>query len=138
MNSGAIPGAERPRAIIVAHGDLADGIVSAVQQISGRGEVFLPMTNRGLGAAELERELREQVDRLGIRIIMTDLPAGSCTIAARRVQRDRPTVTVLAGANLAALLDFAFHTEAPTGEAAERAAERARAAVTVLRGPRGD
>ena len=40
-----------PVAIIAAHGDLATGLVSAVQQITGRGALFLPMTNSGMGAA---------------------------------------------------------------------------------------
>ena len=49
-----------PVAIVAAHGDFAAGFVSAVEQITGRGDLFLPMTNAGLGAAEIEQALRER------------------------------------------------------------------------------
>ena len=120
------------RAIVAGHGDFALGAVSAVAQITGRGEVFIPVSNRGLGADDIERTIREQVSSTGARVIFTDLPAGSCTIAARRVQRDRPELVVVTGANLAALLDFVFHAEQPAGEAAAHAADKGRASLTVL------
>ena len=123
------------RAIVAGHGDFALGVVSAVAQITGRGEVFIPVSNRGLGADDIERMLREQIAASGARVIFTDLPAGSCTIAARRVQRDRPEVVVVTGANLATLLDFVFHAEQPAGEAATHAADKGRAALTVLGAP---
>jgi PTS system N-acetylgalactosamine-specific IIA component len=123
------------RAIVAGHGDFASGVVSAVAQITGRGEVFVTMSNRGLGADEIERTMRERLGDSGAHVIFTDLPAGSCTIAARRVQRDRPDVVVVTGANLATLLDFVFHAEAPPVDAANHAADKGRASVTVLGAP---
>ncbi len=55
--------------------------------------------------------LRDAVAMAGAQVIFTDLPAGSWTIAARRVQRERPEVVVVTGANLPALLDFVFQTD---------------------------
>ena len=49
------------RAIVAGHGDFAAGIVSAVVQITGRDDVFIPITNRGLSAQDVERVIREQV-----------------------------------------------------------------------------
>jgi PTS system N-acetylgalactosamine-specific IIA component len=93
-------------AVVAAHGDLAAGLVSAVEQITGRGGLLRPFTNRGLCGAEVEGALRAVVDAGATRAIFTDLPGGSCTMAARRLQRERPELVVATGVNLAALLDF--------------------------------
>ena len=123
------------RAIVAGHGDFSTGLVSAVEQITGRDAAFVTLTNRGLGADEIERTMRETLLSSGARVIFTDLPAGSCTIAARRIQRDRPDVVVVTGANLATLLDFAFHGEAAPDEAASHAADKGRASLTVIGAP---
>jgi PTS system N-acetylgalactosamine-specific IIA component len=123
------------RALVAGHGDFAVGIVSAVAQITGRDEVFTALSNRGLGADEIERTMRDALLATGARVIFTDLPAGSCTIAARRIQRERHDVVVVTGANLATLLDFVFHGEAPPLDAASHAADKGRASLTVLGAP---
>lgn len=123
-----------PVAIVAAHGNLAAGFVSAVEQITGRGELFLPMTNAGLGAADIERAILELVDTRGINVIFTDLPAGSCTIAARRVQAARPNVVLVTGASLPLLLDFMSHEELSPAEAASHAVERAVRSLTAVTG----
>jgi PTS system N-acetylgalactosamine-specific IIA component len=64
-------------------------------------------------------------------VIFTDLQAGSCTMAARRVLRELGEGTLVAGANLPMLLDFALSQDADAGAAAAQAAERGRAAVSV-------
>jgi PTS system N-acetylgalactosamine-specific IIA component len=133
MNSGAeMDGpVEQARALVAGHGDYAAGMISAVAQITGRGALFSALSNRDLGADELTNRMREIVDT-GATVIFTDLPAGSSTIAARRLLRERPDVRLVTGANLAALLDFVFHGEAPDAEALERAAEKGRASITVV------
>jgi PTS system N-acetylgalactosamine-specific IIA component len=127
-----------PVAIIAAHGDLAAGFVSAVDQITGRGELFLAMSNTGMGAAEIERSMLQLVDSRNIRVIFTDLPAGSCTIAARRVLAARPGVVLVTGASLPLLLDFMSHEELAPAEAATHAVDRAvRSLMTVPGATRG-
>jgi N-acetylgalactosamine PTS system EIIA component len=123
-----------PVAIIAAHGDLAAGFVTAVEQITGRGDLFLPMTNAGLGAAEIEQALLELIDTRNIRVIFTDLPAGSCTIAARRVLAARPGVVLVTGASLPLLLDFMSHEELAPAEAASHAVDRAVRSLTTVPG----
>ena len=123
-----------PVAIVAAHGDLAFGFVSAVEQITGRGELFLAMSNAGLGAAEIEHALLELVDSRNIRVIFTDLPAGSCTIAARRVLAARPHVVLVTGASLPLLLDFMSHEELEPAQAATHAVERAVRSLTTVQG----
>ena len=120
------------RALIAGHGDFATGLLSAVVQISGRDDVFVTLTNRGLSAQDVERVMREQVEAHALDVVFTDLPAGSCTMAARRLQRHRPGLVVVMGANLAALLDFVFSSDDDTMAAAARhAAEKGRASLVV-------
>lgn len=122
------------RALVAGHGDFAAGIVSAVGQITGRGDAFAMLSNRDMSAADVERTMREQVDAGAIEVIFTDLPAGSCTMAARRLQRERPAVVLVTGTNLATLLDFVFHTDVPAVEAARHAVDKGRSALAVTGG----
>ncbi len=126
------PRREPPRAVVAGHGDFATGIVSAVEQITGRGSVLLALTNRGLSGDDIVRVLREAVASAGASVIFTDLPAGSWTIAARRVQRERPDVVVVTGANLPALLDFVFRTDLEAATAAGHAADKGRGSLAVI------
>ena len=124
------------RAILAGHGDFAAGMVSAVQQITGRGDVFLTVTSRDLSAADLEKRIRQAIEESGVRVVFTDLQAGSCTMAARRVLRDRQDVLFVAGANLPMLLDFALSPEPEALDAARHAIERGRAAISTVGGPK--
>jgi PTS system N-acetylgalactosamine-specific IIA component len=123
------------RALVIGHGDFAAGVVSAVVQIAGRGELFVPLSNRGLGAEDIERLLADTADATGARVIFTDLPAGSATLAARRLLRARPELVLVVGANVATLLDFAFHDDLAPDDAARAAAEKGRAALLVVAPP---
>ena len=54
------------RAIVAGHGALPDGLVSAVQQITGRGDVLIAFSNAGLGREEIEAGLRERLTAHGV------------------------------------------------------------------------
>ncbi|MDF1503342.1 hypothetical protein [Roseisolibacter sp. H3M3-2] len=125
-------------AVVAGHGDFAAGIVSAIDQITGRGELLLPMSNRGLGAADIEAMLRDALAAAPVRVIFTDLPAGSCTIAARRVLRERPDLRLVMGANLPAVIDFVLAGEAAgdDAQAVAHAVERGRLALQEVGGAR--
>ena len=125
MSSSAV------RAIVAGHGDFAAGLVSAVAQITGRGAALLALTNKGLGAPEIEGLLSGWLDETGAGIVFVDLPAGSWALAARRVQRSRPELIVVTGANLPALLDFVMHDEGGTADAATHAVEKGVAALAI-------
>ncbi|MDQ2891425.1 MAG: hypothetical protein M3R65_12875 [Gemmatimonadota bacterium] len=121
-----------PRAIVAGHGALPVGLVSAVEQITGRGNALIAFSNAGLGREEIEAGLRDLVTLHGVSVIFTDLPGGSATLAARRVLRDTAGVVVVTGATLASLMDFVFAPpDMPPGDAAARAAEKGRAAITI-------
>jgi N-acetylgalactosamine PTS system EIIA component len=119
------------RALVAGHGDFAAGMISAVQAIAGRDDLFDGVTNRDLSAEDVERVMRERVAAAGASVIFTDLPAGSCTMAARRIQREQSGLTLVTGVNLATLLDFAFHADLSPAEAARHAAEKGRATLVV-------
>ncbi|HET7632295.1 MAG TPA: hypothetical protein VFK16_08280 [Gemmatimonadaceae bacterium] len=123
-----------PRAIVAGHGGFAAGLVSAVEVITGRGDTFYPVAVPDLSAADIEAFLREAMDRTGARVIFTDLHAGSCTMAARRILRGTPDAVLVSGANLPALIDFAFAEAKPGPTAARHAADRGRAAIITLEG----
>ena len=125
------------RAIVAGHGTFAVGLISAVDQICGYSGTLLPLSNAEKSGEELERLLAEQLDATRAEVVFTDLPAGSWTIAARRVLRARPEIVLVTGVNLAALLDFIFHGELPAADAARHAVDKARASIGIPGAPRG-
>jgi PTS system N-acetylgalactosamine-specific IIA component len=112
-------------------------MLSALEQITGRGDVFIGVTNRDLSAQDVEALLRKQLADSNATVIFTDLPAGSCTMAARRIQREVPALKVVTGVNLSTLLDFAFTADSGDANAVEHAADKGRASLVVTGGPRG-
>jgi PTS system N-acetylgalactosamine-specific IIA component len=119
-------------AILIGHGEFSAGLASAVGQITGLADRFVSMSNTGMAPTDIEAALRSQVEATGARVIFTDLPAGSATLAARRVARDVPELVLVSGVNLATLLDFVCSSAPSPREAARGAAERGRASIVVL------
>ena len=122
------------RALVAGHADYAAGMISAVEQITGRGDVLVPIQVRDLCGADIQRVLYDAMLATGARVIFTDLQAGSCTMAARRVLREIGDGVLVAGTNLPMLLDFVLSANASAAEAATSAAERGRTAVSVHTG----
>ena len=133
MSSDATPPADgpHPRAIVAGHGEFAAGLVSAVQQITGRGNQLIPVAVYTLGVEDIEALLRKKMLEEDVRVIFTDLQAGSCTMASRRILRGMDDAVLIAVINLPTLLDFVFTEGKTAPEAARHAAERGRAAITV-------
>jgi N-acetylgalactosamine PTS system EIIA component len=123
--------ATTPRAIVAGHGDFAAGLVSAVEQITGRGAQLIPVSVAKLSVEGIEALLRSRMQEANVRVIFTDLQAGSCTMASRRILRGMDDAVLIAGTNLPTLLDFVFAEARTPPDAARHAAERGRAAITV-------
>jgi PTS system N-acetylgalactosamine-specific IIA component len=68
-------------------------------------------------------------------VLFTDLPAGSCTMAVRRMIRERQGVVLVTGVNLSTLLDFAMQEGDPVADALA-ALERGRASMALHESPR--
>jgi PTS system N-acetylgalactosamine-specific IIA component len=119
----------RVRAIVAGHASFADGLISAVEQIAGSGHLFKAVSNTGLSGEGCEANFRAAALASGVKIFFTDLPGGSATLAVRRMMRDDSSIVLVTGANLATLLEFAFHAQEEPAQAARLAAEKGRAAL---------
>ena len=128
-SSGA--GVSGPRAVVAGHADFAAALVAAVHRITGLGGAFCAVSNEGLGAPEVELAIRAALTEHGATVVFTDLPAGSCTMAARKLMRTDPAISVVTGASVGLLLDFAMGADV-TAESLQRAVSRGREAMMVF------
>lgn len=123
------------RALVAGHGDFAAGLISAVEAVTGRGDMLEPIEVKGLCGEDIQLLLTERLRATGAVVIFTDLQAGSCTMAARRLLREQSEVLLVSGANLPMLLDFVMSSVADAHAAARTAVERARNAIAAYGGP---
>ena len=123
------------RALVAGHADFAAGLISAVEAVTGRGEMLEPIQVMGLCGEDIQQLLTERLRATGALVIFTDLQAGSCTMAARRLLRDAPHVVLVSGTNLPMLLDFVMSSATNTHDAARTAVDRARSAIAAYGGP---
>jgi PTS system N-acetylgalactosamine-specific IIA component len=122
------------RALVAGHGDFAAGLVSAVDAITGQGSMLEPIQVKGLCSEDIQHLLRERLLATGALVIFTDLQAGSCTMAARRILREVADVALVSGTNLPMLLDFTMSRVEDPVEAARAAVEKGRSSMTVVGG----
>jgi PTS system N-acetylgalactosamine-specific IIA component len=123
-----------PRAIVAGHGDFAEGLISAVQLITGRGAALVAVSAKGLSGVDIESLIRRTVEETGVRVVFTDLQAGSCTMSARRVFRNVEDHVLIVGVNLPMLIDFVFADKLSATDAARHAYERGRSAMSMVGG----
>jgi N-acetylgalactosamine PTS system EIIA component len=123
------------RALVAGHADFAAGLISAVEAVTGRGELLEPIQVKGLCGEDIQQLLRERLHATGALVIFTDLQAGSCTMAARRLLREETDVVLVSGTNLPMLLDFVMSSASSPHEAARAAVDRARSAIAAFGGP---
>ena len=111
---------ELVKGVLLSHGNLAEGMVDAVQRITGLGEgVLVPMSNEG----QNPQGLADQVDALvgsAQVVVFTDLGSGSCALTAQLTCRDNGQRAVVFGMNLPMLLEFVFHRELSLSELVPR------------------
>src|SRR5512142_3039734 len=119
----------RIRGVVVCHGTLADGFVEAVRQITGIGEeAFVALSNRGLSPESMTAALRGAVGD-GPAVIFTDLTAGRCGFAARRLCRQFDNVAVVSGVSRQRRLHCVMHREDTLEELGPRLLAKGRSAV---------
>lgn len=104
------------RGIVIAHGDMAAGLVDAVKRIAGiSGDFLQPLSNQGLGPDALAQQVRALATDAPT-IVFTDLQSGSCGFAARRCVQELSSVVVISGVNLPILLEFVMRRQLPLVE----------------------
>lgn len=119
------------RGVVFTHGDVARALVDAVARIVGEADGLVAVTNAGSGREGLLQRL-EQVIGDGPAVVFVDLPSGSCLQASLAYLRTHERVAVVAGVNLAMLLDFIMHRDTTPTEAAARAVATGERAMRVL------
>ena len=119
-----------PRALVLGHGGFAPGLISAVDQITGRGWMLVGLSNTGMTPEEVQAEVKRHCEA-GVRVVFTDLTGGSATMCARRVTAGLQGMLIVSGVNLPALLEFVLSSDDDPVARAERAAQRGRETITV-------
>ena len=114
--------------VLLAHGKMAEGLVDAVERISGVEDAVIAISNQGLSPEALRDRLQETVGDHRT-VIFTDMASGSCGMAAAVACRSEGRRAVVCGVNLPILLDFVFHRELPLAELVPRLLEKGRESV---------
>lgn len=117
------------RGMVVGHGEMANGLVSAVRRIAGDAAGALHAVSNEGKSPEL---LRDEIDKIAGDepvVIFVDLSTGSCGMAALSCCRNRERRVLVGGVNLPMLLYFVFHRDEPLAELAAQSIERGRAAI---------
>lgn len=122
---------EGPRAVVAGHGKFAEGLISAVEQITGMGQQLTPVSNTGLAPAAIDAAIREALIKSGAKVVFTDLPAGSCTACVRRINKISPDITLVTGVTLPTLLSYVM------GASIEESVAKGREALGTVEPPRG-
>lgn len=115
--------------IVLTHGAMAEGLVSAVRLIAGLEDgALVPLSNQGVSPELLADRIRElAADRPTI--LFTDLQSGSCAFAGRRLARERQDFAVISGVNLPMLLEFVLHRGEPLPRLVPMLLEKGRGAI---------
>lgn len=116
--------------IVVAHSELASGLVRAAEEISGVKGALAAISNTACTPEELRARVRRAASGRPA-VIFVDLASGSCAFASLSVAGGLPEVAVVTGVNLPMLLDFLFHRAMSPAELAGRVVDRGRATATV-------
>ncbi len=127
MSSGTLV-----RGIVVAHADLAEAMVEAVRSIADPDpDALVAVSNVSRSPDGIADAIR-QAEGTGPAIVFTDLPTGSCGIAARRVCQEDTAFAMICGVNLPVLLDFVTHRGMPLDELVQRLVDRAHAGIACV------
>lgn len=126
--------------IVVSHGAMSQGLIDAVERITGLGmSALVPVSNDARGPEALASAVIEAAGAWGGPVVIfTDLEAGSCALAARFACREPARRTVIFGVNLPMLLDFVFHRTLSLTDLETRLVERGRVGIRSLERSDGD
>ncbi len=110
------------KGVIVGHGQLAQAMLGAVEQIAGIETGLVAVSNTDCDRGALEARIVAAVGE-GPAVVFIDMPSGSCLFAAMRQLQTMSGVRVVTGVNLAMLLEFVFHREGSVNEVATHVAD---------------
>lgn len=128
------------RGLLVTHGELGHVLAATAERIVGAAGGIEVLSNEGHSRESLARAVEERLAAWhgAEGVVLTDVPGGSCTVAALSRLAAFPHVRAVSGVNLTMLVDFLANRErAGAAEMAERLETRGRAAVRILAAPPG-
>lgn len=120
--------------VVVAHGDLAEGLLSALARVAGPQEHLWPLSNEGLSGDGLLEALRALLDqRASDRevFLFADLDGGSCGRVCHRLLEDGRVRAIFYGVNLPLLIEFVFLETEPSEKLIPLMLNKSRAAIGV-------
>lgn len=120
--------------MVVAHGRLADGLLSALSRVAGEQDSLWALSNEGLSGGDLEAQIAAILDeRCAGRdaYLLSDMEAGSCGQACRRLLAKGTVKAVFYGLNLPLLVEFVFLQDEPFERFVTVAVEKGRRALGV-------
>lgn len=122
--------------VVVAHGELAAGFLSALARVAGPQDNLWPLSNEGRAGEDLSAAIEELLDRRAAgreAVLFSDFDGGSCGRACRRLLRDGVVQAVFFGVNLPLLIEFVFLQEEPLDKLVAAAIDKSRSALGVHR-----
>lgn len=122
--------------VVVAHGPLAESLLSALARVAGPQENLWAFTNEGLSRDGLVEALRTSIEsRAGGRevFLFSDMSGGSCGQACKRLLAEGLARAVFYGINLPLLIEFVFLQDEPLETMIAATVSKSRAAVGVER-----
>jgi len=96
------------QALILAHGQLAEGLLGAVEALAGPQQGVRALSNSGCDLPSIVERAAEAAGTLpaGPLVIFVDLPGGSCNQAGRALLKDHPEWRLVTGVNVPMLVNF--------------------------------
>jgi len=95
-------------ALIIGHGDFAQGMLSTAESIVGKQPFVKVLSNIGLSCKQLDEKINKIIkqNKKYKTLIFVDLPGGSCTISCFNVLKNNRGLNIICGVNLPMLLEF--------------------------------
>jgi mannose/fructose-specific phosphotransferase system component IIA len=100
-------------ALIVGHGQFAQGLLSALEQIVGPVELVAAVSTQGRSRAEIESQIHEARQKFGGQplLVFADLQGGCGSTVCGSLLRAETDVGIIGGANLPMLVKYVQHRE---------------------------
>ncbi|MGH7549128.1 MAG: PTS sugar transporter subunit IIA [Gemmatimonadota bacterium] len=120
--------------LIVAHGDLAEGLLSALTRVAGAQESLWALSNEGLAGEALLESVRSILDeKAGDRevFLFADLDGGSCGRVCHRLLEEGRVRAIFYGVNLPLLIEFVFLDDIPAEKLIPLMLNKSRSALGV-------
>lgn len=120
--------------VVVAHGRLGEGLLSALTRVAGSQDNLWSVSNDERDTESLMSEIESLIAERGLgreTILFSDLDGGSCCQACRRLLASDSVRAVFYGVNLPLLIEFVFLQDLPFDEFCRALLEKSRGALGV-------